>query len=441
MDATAAPRACPPEVIALVERFERDRERLFGSAYKEENVKQEFLEPFFRALGWDVSNIKEVVKEYSLSIKRSAKSVDYGFLVQGKLKFFVEAKKPAVDLAADPKPALQLRTYGWNGGLAFSILTDFEGLAVYDTSIRPKQGDAPVRACLRRFHFKEYITKWDTIWNLFSSEAVRAGALEAYAAQTKSKKETMRVDESFLEDIEEWRIQLAKNLVANNPLSVEDLSGAVQALIDRIVFLRICEDRGLELEGRLARLLESNGVYNQLKELFRLADGKYNSGLFHFEDVKGRPGQPDTLANRLVVEDKVLKEVIKGLYDPNKPYDFSIMPPEILGQVYEQFLGKVIRITESGERAKVEDKPEVKKAGGVYYTPTYIVDHIVKNTVGRLLEGKTPKEAAELKIVDPACGSGSFLIGAYQFLLDWHRDWYVADGVKKSVSWRSASTF
>jgi type I restriction-modification system DNA methylase subunit len=118
--------------------------------------------------------------------------------------------------------------------------------------------------------------------------------------------------------------------------------------------------------------------------------------------------------------------ILKRLYYPDSPYEFSVLPADILGQVYEQFLGKVIRLT-AGHRAVVEDKPEVKKAGGVYYTPTYIVDYIVKHTVGRLLEGKTPKQAASLRILDPACGSGSFLIGAFQYLLDWHRDWYVAD--------------
>ena len=87
------------------------------------------------------------------------------------------------------------------------------------------------------------------------------------------------------------------------------------------------------------------------------------------------------------------------------------MPADILGQVYERFLGKVIELSESG-LARVEDKPEVRKAGGVYYTPTYIVDYIVENTVGKLLDGKTPKDVEKLRILDPACGSGSFLTGA-----------------------------
>ncbi|MDO9341502.1 MAG: N-6 DNA methylase, partial [Bacteroidales bacterium] len=106
---------------------------------------------------------------------------------------------------------------------------------------------------------------------------------------------------------------------------------------------------------------------------------------------------------------------------------FSVLPVEILGSAYEQFLGKVIRITPA-HHAKIEEKPEVRKAGGVYYTPQYIVEYIVKNTVGKLIDGKTPKEISNIKIVDPACGSGSFLIGAYQYLLDWHKNYYTDNG-------------
>ena len=126
------------------------------------------------------------------------------------------------------------------------------------------------------------------------------------------------------------------------------------------------------------------------------------------------------------ISDDTLRQIIKNLYYPNSPYEFSVLPADILGQVYERFLGKVIELTDTG-LARVEDKPEVRKAGGVYYTPTYIVDYIVENTVGKLLEGKTPKEAEKLRILDPACGSGSFLTGAYQYLLDWHLDTYIQE--------------
>ena len=180
-------------------------------------------------------------------------------------------------------------------------------------------------------------------------------------------------------------------------------------------------------------LLNGSNVYRRLLEIFRYADERYNSGLFHFQKEKDRPELPDELTPMLTIDDKLLKDIIRRLYYPESPYEFSVLPADILGQVYEQFLGKVIRLT-SEHRAVVEEKPEVRKAGGVYYTPTYIVDYIVKNTVGKLLEDKTPKQASKLHILDPACGSGSFLLGAYQHLLDWHRDWYMNNDPQKWAS-------
>ncbi len=119
-----------------------------------------------------------------------------------------------------------------------------------------------------------------------------------------------------------------------------------------------------------------------------------------------------------------------NLYYPNSPYDFSVLNIEILGSVYERFLGKTIRLTTS-HQAKVEEKPEVRKAGGVYYTPEYVVNYIVKNTVGKLIEGKTPKQIEKLRILDPACGSGTFLVRTYQFLLDYHLGYYTENNPEK----------
>ncbi len=252
--------------------------------------------------------------------------------------------------------------------------------------------------------------------------------------------------EEFFKDMELWRTDLARNMALRNPgLSQRDLNFAVQRTIDRIVFLRICEDRGIEPYGTLQSLQNAPRVYRRLGELFQRADERYNSGLFHFLVGKDRPEPPDELTLGLDVDDKPLQEILQRLYFPESPYEFSVLPIEILGQVYEQFLGKVIRLTK-GHQAKVEEKPEVRKAGGVYYTPGYPVDYIVRHTVGTLLEGggrkaggrrgMTPAGASKLRILDPACGSGSFLIRAYQYLLDWHRDWYTADGAEKHAAGR-----
>jgi len=428
----------PASIIALVERFREQRDAYQSGKYNETQLRREFLDPFFTALGWDVDNeqghaeaYKDVVHEDAIKVGGWTKAPDYAFRVGGARKFFVEAKKPSVDIKGDVSPAFQLRRYAWSAKLPLSILTDFEEFAVYDCRVRPYGTDKASVARVMYLTFEEYAEKWDQIVEVFSREAVLKGSFDRYAESKKKKRGTAEVDEEFLKEIEGWRDALARNLaLRNEPLSQRELNFAVQRVIDRIIFLRICEDRGIEQDRQLHALVNGAEIYQRLVELFRRADDRYNSGLFHFRKEKGRQETPDELTLGLAVDDKVLKDIIVGLYYPESPYEFSVLPADILGQVYEQFLGKIIRLT-PGHRAVVEDKPEVKKAGGVYYTPTYIVDYIVEQTVGNLLEGKTPKQAADLRILDPACGSGSFLLGAYQKLLDWHRDWYEKDGRKK----------
>ncbi|HKR05490.1 MAG TPA: N-6 DNA methylase, partial [Bacteroidia bacterium] len=171
--------------------------------------------------------------------------------------------------------------------------------------------------------------------------------------------------------------------------------------------------------GNLKHAIHQGDFYKNLFHLFEQADEKYNSGIFDFTK--------DKISKHLSVDNKVIKTIINELYYPESPYEFSVLSVEILGSAYEQFLGKQIKI-DTAHRAKIEEKPEVRKAGGVYYTPQYIVEYIVKNTVGKLIEGKIPKEISKLHIVDPACGSGSFLLGAYQFLLDFHKNYYSNNG-------------
>jgi len=336
----------------------------------------------------------------------------------------LETKKPSVDIKEDIHPAFQLRRYAWTAKLPLSILTDFEEFSVYDCTVKPDKSDKPSKGRILYLTYKDYLDQWDEIEAIFSKNAILKGSFDKYALDKRGKRGTAQVDSAFLEEIAGWREILARNIALRNPdLDTRDLNYAVQATVNRIVFLRICEDRGIERLMKMEDLLQGERVYPRLCELFRRADERYNSGIFHFEREPGREN-PDTLSLRLTIDDKPLKDIIRRLYYPDSPYEFSVLPAEILGQVYEQFLGKVIRLTD-GHRAVVEDKPEVKKAGGVKYTPAYIVDYIVKNTLGPTLEEKTPSDATKISVLDPACGSGSFLIVAYQHLLDWHREWYV----------------
>ena len=427
------PQKPPPIIASLIERFDQNAEAYRSAAYNETQVRQEFINPFFEALGWDIANKSGHAEAYKDVIHEDAIKVgapDYCFRIGGARKFFLEAKKPAVNIKDDPDPAYQLRRYAWSAKLPLSILTDFEEFAVYECLTRPRSNDKASVGRTLYLTYKDYLARWDEIALIFSKDAVWKGSFDKYVVSER-KRGTATVDAEFLAEIEKWRDALARNMaVRNTALDVHELNFAVQRTIDRIIFLRICEDRGIEHYAQLQALLNGEHIYGRLIHLYNQADDRYNSGLFHFRPEKERAEAPDELTLKLKIDDKVLKDIIHGLYYPESPYEFSVMPAEILGQVYEQFLGKVIRLT-SGHQAKVEEKPEVKKAGGVYYTPAYIVDYIVRNTVGKLCEGKTPKQISKLKILDPACGSGSFLIGAYDYLVNYHRDWYFKDGTEK----------
>jgi len=454
-----------PEIIKqLVERFGQHRDAYLAGKYNETQLRNEFLNPFFEALGWDVLNKlgyseenKHVIHEDSLEVEGVKKAPDYAFKVGRERKFFVEAKKPSVNIETNPEFAFQLRRYVWSAKLPLGILTDFEEFAVYECRSKPTPADKVRTGRVMLLGYKDYVEKWDEIASIFSYDAVMQGKFDVFANSAAKKKGTTEVDDAFLAEIEGWREALAKNVALRNKpragtersvalslskgRSVEnerDLNFAVQMIIDRIIFLRICEDRGFESENQLQDISKRENIYGELKKLFEHADKRYNSGLFHFKVEKGR-GHADTFTPHLEVDDKVLKDILKDLYYP-APYVFSVIPADILGQIYEQFLGKVIRLT-AGHQAKVEEKPEVRKAGGVYYTPTFIVDYIVLNTLGKLLAGLTPKEAARLKILDPACGSGTFLLGAFQYLLEWYLKWYSEHDPEKWAKGKDAAIY
>lgn len=430
----------PDRIKELIETFDNNLESYKKSNYNETQVRREFIDPFFEELGWDVSNrqgyaeaYKDVIHEDAIKVGGLTKAPDYCFRIGGARKFFLEAKKPSINIQQDIHPAYQLRRYGWSAKLPLSILTNFKELALYDCRVKPSETDNVSHSRILYLTYTDYENRWEELADIFSKDAVLKGSFDKYAESNKKKKGTTEVDTAFLHEIENWRELLARNIALRNPnISQRELNFAVQQTIDRIVFLRICEDRGMETYGVLRELHKGENVYERLFQLFKKADEKYNSGLFHFKEEKGRKNC-DSLTPSLQIDDKPLKEIFKNLYYPESPYEFSVLSADILGQVYERFLGKVIRLT-AGHQAKIEEKPEVRKAGGVYYTPSYIVDYIVKNTVGKLVQGKSPGPKGgvrNLKILDPACGSGSFLIGAYQFLLDWHRDEYIKDGVEK----------
>ena len=427
----------PKEVEDLVKNFKTNIEAHKSGKYNEEQLRTDYLNPFFIALGWDVSNqagkieaYRDVLMEAGVNKKNSGRSgrVDYAFKLQKTTKFFVEAKKPKVDIYGEKSPAFQIREYGWWGRVSIGVLTDFEEFAVYNTHYRPKETDKPDKRRLKYFRYDQYLENWSFFQDTFSRQAVADGSLEKLADTDKDKEKIITVDALFLDEIEKWRKKLASDIAKRNKnpaghsiLNLYDLNLAVQTIIDRIIFLKFAEARGMEAPQEFRGLEKSSQLYAALDKLFLQADKKYNSGLFKRDEDR-------EFISKLQVGDGPLRIILAFL--EKSSYGFKTLPVEILGSIYERFLGKTIYFTK-GENAKVEEKPETRKAGGVYYTPQYIVDYIVENTVGEKLKdqkwnGVQPKQT--LTILDPACGSGSFLVNAYEKLLNWHLEYYSQAG-------------
>ena len=423
-------------LISLKDKFEENIRQYKNSLYDEYNTRSDFIDQFFILLDWDMYNTqgyaeqwREVVREDKVRIQGGQKAPDYSFRIGGIRQFFVEAKKPSVNVKSATEPAFQVRRYGYSAKLPLSILTNFEEFAVYDTRIKPEKTDDASVARIFYCRYEDYLSNFDFLYNTFSKEAILKGRLDRYVEENKNKKGTSEVDKELLKTLESWREELAKNIALNNPkISLHELNLAVQKIVDRIIFLRIAEDKGIEEYGTLFQICkQKSSIYMSLVLLFNKANTKYNSGLF----------ATLPFLDELIIEDKVFSNIIEGLYYPDCPYEFSILPVEILGSIYEQFLGKTIRFRGvKGDRhtAVIEEKPEVKKAGGVYYTPEYIVKYIVERTVGASIKGKTPVQVEKMRIIDPSCGSGSFLVGAYSYLLNWHLDYYTkAKNLKKAL--------
>ncbi len=419
-------------VARLAQQFKENEKYYTSKDFVESETRNKFIDPLLEALAWDVKNEKgarhdrqEVITEDRVVIAGQVKHPDYTLCYGGERKIYVEAKQPSIDLKKNPEPALQVRRYAYTSKMPIAILTDFQELAIYDTRIKPKANDTAATARIKYLTYQQYVDQFEELFDQISWNAVDLGKFDTFWETNHHKKGTATVDEDILEMIEKWRLLLAEDIALHNEdLDEFNLTSSVQKIIDRILFLRICEDKEIENRNNLKNIVDSKtNIYSLLKTLFVAANDKFNAGLF----------ATDNYLDTLVIQDKTLISIINALYYPECQYEFSVLPVEILGSIYEQFLGKIIRFTrktKNGHSIEIIEKPEVQKAGGVFYTPPYIVNYIVKQTIGQKIEKLDPEQVAELHFVDPACGSGSFLVGAYQYLLDWHLNYYLSNPTK-----------
>jgi hypothetical protein len=422
------------EIERLVELYVRNRGEYVkrSGRYNESNTRADFADPFFAALGWDVVNarglsrrLREVVRETQAGGSEHTKRPDYEFKLGPERKFFVEVKKPSTDIANSPAVAFQARRYGWSANLAISVVTNFEFLAIYDATIEPQVDQSAPHARLKLFHYTEYCDKLDEIAGLISKEAVYSGRFDAAFTQpTRNFSET--VDAVLLHQLNRWRQMLGEDILSARPqIGERSLNELSQRFLLRVLFLRMCEDRGIETY-ELLRVAACADNWDQFIQLLTRADGRFDSELFDTRnDPLCKSGQDGIHLNPQIVA-----EIVDALYFPTAPYTFAVFKPQFLGSVYEHFLQD--RLTIVAGQIVLGPKPE-NEGRDIVPTPPPLIERIVQDTLIPKLSGLSVSALRGQRILDMACGSGGFLIAAFDLLADIVTSSYITAGNRQAI--------
>lgn len=412
-------------VLILTGKFQQSREYYFSDEYKEADVRTDFIDKLFYALGWVRSDdpYRQEMK-IEQSNKTSKGRADYAFSLSPsyqRVRFYVEAKRPQATIAT-PDNCFQAIRYSWPRSIPITILTDFNQIHILDCRFRPNI-DSAANRIVRTWQLTELneLDRFASLYWLLSREAVASGSIENFAAnellpdQVAAKQyslfpgEVRPFDDDFLERLDEWRGRLALSFKrADETLTGQQLTECVQRALDRLVFISFLEDKGIEPDQIIRKFgLSNRSPWRDFIVESKRLDTAYNGIVFKRHTVLDAPQfQPDGSA---------FGEICNELTDEHSAYNFDSIPVELLGRIYERFLGKVVQVQR--DTVEIVEKEDVRRAGGVYYTPDYIVRYMVSHALLPQVEGLGPTDILNMRIIDTSCGSGSFLIGAYSALL------------------------
>lgn len=417
------------KIHTLVQKYEQGKEGYRTSRFNETQVRNEFLDPLFEILGWDIRNTagkntneREVLLEEPLKANAAShtKKPDYTFRLFGERKFFLEAKKPCVHIEREDDPAKQVRRYGFTAGLKISVLSNFEHLYIYDTSYPVKQNDTRVKAIVREYKYTDYEDAAEELLEYLGKNSVYSGHFDEVWSEIEANVNHKSVDELFLQQINNWRLILGKEILDCNPeIEMEELGDVVQSYINKILFLRVCEDRNIETYQSLLQIADHNS-YQELISKFKAADSRYNSGLFE-----------EKLSAEIIGNvSSSFWSIIRELYFPQSPYSFAVLSSDILGKIYEIFLSQRLAVVDG--QLSIVNKPE-NEDRDIVTTPTFIVREILRQTMKDNLAHLTDKQILSLKCADIACGSGAFLLETFQILCDALVDFYTVNDKSKLI--------
>lgn len=399
------------ELKSLIDRYSENHNHYISSNFNESECRLEFIDKLLEYLGWDVQNNsgkkpqhKEVLVE---SYEQDLGKPDYTMTLNGKSVFFVEAKKPHVNILAEKSCCFQARRYGWSAKHKIVLLTNFEDLVIYDSTFMPKYDDNTNSNLIGRYHYTDYLNKYDEIYSLISRETIYDGTFDKKFESNTSL--GLDVDDVFLNQINEWRLELGTYLYKKEK-NLKNINLEIQTLINQVVFLRICEDRDLPLYKTLQKsIIDENTLQSELSTLFNMADKRYNSGIFKEKELLK------------IFSNSILKNMINSLYYPISPYDFTVISSNILGEIYELFLSETL-VEENGSIKLQAKKDNLNRS--IVTTPYDIVKYMTEKSLDKVIKNKTPDDIKKMKFADIACGSGIFLTNLLEHLINYCESWY-----------------
>ena len=397
----------------LIERYNKT---LRGKDHKDisEETIRTWLNEFLAVFGWDVQNTVQVLQERVLSghqvkklqeISSTHKKPDYTLMNGTNIKSFLDAKSLDVNIFTSKETAFQIRSYGWSAQSPCAFVSNFEQLVIYDTCFMPSPEQSAAMGT-KQYSIDEYITNFDILYEHLWRDNICTNHLEQIY-KTKAIEGNNQLDSNFMLMLSDFRIKLAKRLVELNPNIIKNnslLNYYVQVILDRIIFIRVCESKEIEKQEKLKHFLDAkNGFWDSFK------NSCYMEFYNHYD---GAMFKRDELFQSLNIDNDVFVEFVNGLYYPF-PYRFDVIPVKVIANIYEEFLGKQLVINNG--RIEEVTKSEYVKTNGAVCTPEHIVDMICKQTVD-LSAVKTIEEIFNIKVLDPCCGSGVFVVSVYELL-------------------------
>lgn len=379
-----------------------------------EATARSWIEGLLTIFGWNCRDPYEVDQEVTLGpaeeahlqeIESSHKRPDYLLCAKSKSLVFIDAKKIGLTIKDSKKSAFQIRSYGWSAGHPYAVITNFNEFAIYDCRYKPNKDQAADVARIFYCTFDKFVEQFDVLRRHIERDFVLSGEAFDFYLQGQRPSGTKKLDEDFSEHIREWRLKFANDIFSSKPtISIEGLSESTQLLIDRFIFCRVAEGLKIVEADTLLNLSKQSKPWSAIKGYFENQCKEQFAG-FLFSNAEALRG--------VGLSDKIIKEFVESLYYPS-PYRFDVITPVLLGNIYERYLGRKLEF--KGKKVIDDFKEEYQKTKGAVYTPEYVVRSICEKTIEPLAKGLNVREIKDLKILDPSCGSGSFLLGVFDYI-------------------------